>query len=87
MVSGTQQFTTPGVTITASERLIWLIPLLLPGPAARAGEAVTALPNTHAARRAPRLLRLASWRPPLRATALWPGAGHVVQPRKAPRWP
>jgi len=26
-------------------------------------------------------------RPPFRATALWPGAGHIVQPQDTPRWP
>ena len=28
----------------------------------------------------------APWRSPLRATALWPGARHIVQPRDTPQW-
>ena len=60
-----------------------------PGPPARIGEAVTT-PPSRPKRRAPsaaitpaRLMAIT----PLRATARWPGPGHIVQPQDPPPQP
>src|SRR5262245_60717441 len=61
-----------------------------PLPPARAGEAVTTPPNMLSSAPSATItpIRLMAI-PPIRATALWPGAGHIVQPQDWPRyrWP
>src|SRR5437588_1890392 len=51
-----------------------------PGPRRAPARPPPSLPGCPAVRLAPRSIQFASWRHPLRATARWPGAGHVVQP-------
>jgi hypothetical protein len=82
----TTAVTTAGRTIAASKRRNRLILWLLPGPAAQASEAAPRAPG-HAQQRAERPSNSTSPHGdhPLRATALWPGAGHIVQPQDTPQ--
>jgi hypothetical protein len=58
-----------------------------PRPPASAGVAVASPPNMPSSAPSATITpnRLMAIHP-LRATALWPGAGHIVQPQDGPRW-